>query len=261
MLFDSHAHYYDDWFGDDTERARVIENVKNSGVKYVLNAGTDPITSAVCLELAEKNDGFFASCGIHPESVDSIDDIDAALIKIKELCRHPKAVAIGEIGLDYHYTTENKDKQMKLFLAQLELAREISLPVIVHDREAHGDCLDAVLKFPEVKGVFHSFSGSRETAAELLKRGWYISFSGVVTFKNATRLAEIVPTVPDDRLLIETDCPYLAPHPMRGKRNDSSLMRYTAEKIAELKGTSYGHICEITAKNASALFSKTNIIL
>ncbi len=261
MLFDSHAHYYDEKLGGKEELYRVIEKIKSAGVKYVINAGTNPDTTRQSIALAEENEGFFASAGLHPEDIYDIADIDAAFSEIKELARHEKAVAIGEVGLDYHWHSEKKEMQKYWFEKQLELAEELSLPVIVHDREAHGDCLEIVLKYPRVKGVFHSFSASREMATELIKRGWYISFSGVITFKNATRLAEIVQSIPDDRLLIETDCPYLAPHPFRGQINDSSLMKYTAEKAAELRSVSYEHICNITAENAAKLFAKTGINL
>lgn len=261
ILFDSHAHYYDEKFGDGISRAAVIEKIRTAGVKYVLNAGTNPETSRQALALAEENEGFFASVGLHPEDIYEISDIEAAFAEIKALASHKKAVAIGEIGLDYHWHGENRELQKYWFSRQLALAEELALPVIVHDREAHGDCLETVLRFPKVKGVFHSFSGSRETAAELVKHGWYISFSGVITFKNAARLAELVPSIPDDRILIETDCPYLTPHPFRGQRNDSSYMLYTAEKAAELRKISPEALCEATVRNAVALFSKTGITL
>lgn len=259
ILFDSHAHYYDEKFGDEGNRHQVISDVLSFGVKYVINAGTNPETTRQAISLAEKYDGFYASAGLHPSDIYDINNIDTAFDEIVSLAAHKKVVAIGEIGLDYHWHEDNKELQKYWFSRQMELAEKLSLPVIIHDREAHGDCIDIVLKYPNVKGVFHSFSGSRETAAELVKRGWYISFSGVITFKNASRLAEIVPTIPNDRLLIETDCPYLTPHPFRGQINSSVYMKYTAEKIAELRNTTVEEICNLTLKNAARLFSKTDI--
>lgn len=259
ILFDSHAHYNDEAFGNESERNALISEIMNNGVRYIINAGTNPDSSRESLKIAEQFDGFYASVGLHPEDIYHLSDPYKALESIKELALHPKAVAIGEIGLDYHWHEERKDFQKKFFHLQLELAQSLDLPVIVHDRDAHGDCLEIVKAHKGVRGVFHSFSGSAESASELIKLGWYISFSGVVTFKNATRLAGIVPTIPDDRLLIETDCPYLTPHPFRGKRNDSSYMTLTAEKLAELRGTTPDNIANITLKNAAELFSKCGI--
>lgn len=253
-LFDSHAHYNDESFGSPSERDARIKEIMDGGVSYIVNAGTNPDSSRESLSIAEKFDGFYASVGIHPSDLYDLSDPYAALEEIKALAAHPKAVAIGEIGLDYHWHKERHDFQIEFLHLQLELAEELDLPVIIHDREAHGDCLEAVFAHPKVRGVFHSFSGSKETAAELVKRGWYISFSGVVTFKNASRLAEIVPTVPDGRLLTETDCPYLTPHPFRGQRNDSSFMLHTVNKLAELRSDTPEHIADITLKNAAKLF-------
>ena len=258
-LFDSHAHYNDEKFGNEAEREARIKEIMDGGVKYIINAGTNPETSLESLKIAEKFDGFYASVGIHPSDLYDLNDPYAALKEIEALASHPKAVAIGEIGLDYYWHEEKHEFQKEFFHLQLELAQTLDLPVIVHDRDAHGDSFDVVSAHKNVRGVFHSFSGSAETAAELIKLGWYISFSGVVTFKNATRMAEIVPTIPDERLLVETDCPYLTPHPFRGKRNDSSYMTYTVERIAELRGTTPDHIAEITLKNAAELFSKCGI--
>lgn len=259
ILFDSHAHYNDEKFGNDSERDALIRQIMDGGVKYIVNAGTNPESSYESLKIAEKFDGFYAAVGIHPSDLYDLSDPYAALDEIRALASHKKAVAIGEIGLDYYWHEERKDFQKKFLHLQLELAEELDLPVIIHDRDAHGDCLEAVLSHPNVRGVFHSYSGSAESARELIKRGWYISFSGVVTFKNATRLAEIVPSIPDDRLLTETDCPYLTPHPYRGQRNDSSYMMYTVEKLAGLRSTTPEHIASITLKNAATLFSKCGI--
>ena len=165
-----------------------------------------------------------------------------------------KIVAIGEIGLDYHYEGFDKARQAEFFDAQMHLAKKLGMPVIIHDREAHGDCFETVLRHPDVRGVFHSYSGSAEMAAELVRRGWYISFSGVLTFKNASRIKEVAASIPCERILIETDAPYLAPHPHRGKTNHSGLMIYTAQTLAEIKGMSLDEIAELTYNNASELF-------
>jgi TatD DNase family protein len=253
-LFDSHAHYNDDRFGTPAEREARIKEIMDGGVKYILNAGTNPASSRESLNIAEKIDRVYASVGIHPSDLYDLDDPYAAIKEIEALASHPKAVAIGEIGLDYYWHEERHELQKEFFHLQLDLAEKLDLPVIVHDRDAHGDSLEVVSSHKNVRGVFHSFSGSAETAAELMKLGWHISFSGVVTFKNSTRLAEIVPTIPDDKLLVETDCPYLTPHPFRGKRNDSSYMTYTVERIAELRGTTPEYIAELTLLNAARLF-------
>lgn len=253
-LFDSHAHYNDVAFGTQAERDELISAVHNSGVEYIINAGTNPQTSAEGLELAEKFDFIYAAVGLHPEDISDTSDTEQQFSAIRSLAAHKKAVAIGEIGLDYHFRNDNRDFQKYWFSRQMGLASELDMPVIVHDRDAHGDCMEIVRKFPTVKGVFHSYSGSAETAAELIKLGWYISFSGVITFKNASRLAEIVPTIPSDRILTETDCPYLTPHPFRGNRNDSGFMHLTAEKAAELRSIPTELFAEQTVDNAKRLF-------
>ena len=173
---------------------------------------------------------------------------------LAKILREEKVVAVGEIGLDYYWDVSRKEEQLAYFRQQLRLANEFNLPVSVHDRDAHGDTMEILREYKDVTGILHSFSGSPEMASELLKLGWYISFSGVLTFKNAARLPEVAKIVPLDRMLIETDAPYLAPHPMRGKRNDSRLMAYTASKLAEIKGLTYGDICRITAENAKRIY-------
>lgn len=261
ILFDSHAHYNDKAFGTEAERHARLKEIMANGVRYILNAGTNHISSREGLDLAEAIDGIYASVGIHPSDLYRLENPETAFEAIRRMATHPKAVAIGEIGLDYHWHSERKEFQIEWFERQLTLAEELSLPVIVHDRDAHGDSLDVVLRHPQAHGVFHSFSGSAETAAELVKHGWYISFSGVVTFKNASRLAEIVPTIPDDRLLIETDCPYLTPHPFRGKRNDSGYLHLTCEKVAELRSVSPEALAKQTLQNTARLFVKCGIPL
>jgi TatD DNase family protein len=227
-------------------------------VRYIINAGTNPDSSRESLKIAEKFEGFYASVGIHPSDLYDLSDPYAALDEIKALASHPKAVAIGEIGLDYHWHEERHDFQKEFLHAQLEIAEKLDLPVIIHDREAHGDCLEAVFAHPNVRGVFHSYSGSAESAKELIKRGWYISFSGVVTFKNAERVRKVAATIPTDRLLAETDCPYLAPHPNRGKINRSDYMTYTIATLAELFEMPSENMVELTRKNAETLFNLQN---
>ncbi len=190
------------------------------------------------------------TAGVHPEDAPSCGNFEEWLLPMLST---EKCVAIGEIGLDYHYDTP-KDAQMAVFRRHLAIAAEHGMPVVVHDRDAHKDCLDAVLEFPKVKGVFHSFSGSAETAAELVRAGWYISFSGVITFRNAEKAVKAAFAVPLDRILTETDCPYLAPHPFRGQRNDSLYMEFTVMKLAEIKGVTYEKMESITTENANRLF-------
>lgn len=254
-LFDTHSHYWDEKFGTAEERERVLGEVFGSGVDYVVNCGTTFASSLECLSLSEKFGGCCFAAGLHPEDIsDDPAENDSEIEKIKTLLKHGKCVALGEIGLDYHWRDDNREEQKRVFSAQLGIASEYGLPVIIHDRDAHGDCFETVREHPEARGIFHSYSGSIETAKELLKRGWYISFSGVITFKNATKIAEIVKMIPDDRILIETDCPYLAPHPHRGERNDSRLMRFTAEKAAELRNTGIEEFISLTNTNAKQLF-------
>ncbi len=254
-LFDSHAHYDDEKFSDNREE--IIKGLCQKtdtnplGICAVLNSASDIPSSKRAIALAETYPFFWASCGIHPHEAESApSDMEREL---EELLRHEKVCALGEIGLDYHYDFSPRDVQKEVFRRQLELALELDVPVIIHDREAHGDCMDMVRRYP-VKGVFHSFSGSAEMAKELVKLGWYISFSGSVTFKNAVNILNSVLSVPDDRLLVETDSPYLAPVPYRGKVNNSAYMYKTAEKLAETRGVSVEHIADITCRNACELF-------
>ena len=262
-LFDSHAHYFDRRFEDVGGPEGVLErDVFGGGVTYVINVGTNDTTNRLCIEQAKKYDGMYAAVGIHPEDVrgtketlfTELDKLES-LLRDEQIRRKNKIVALGEIGLDYHYEGFDKALQFECFDAQMSIAKDKKLPVIIHDREAHGDCFDRVLSNPEIRGVFHSYSGSAEMAKDLVRRGWYISFSGVVTFKNAPKVREAVAAVPLERILIETDAPYLAPHPHRGKINHSGLMRYTAEAVAEIKGVSLDDIIEATCKNAFEMFS------
>lgn len=255
-LFDSHAHYDDLKF--DVNRQEILEGlhlktgVNPLGVSLVVNSASDYTTSGLSLSLAEKYDFMYATCGVHPEASGRVgDELEDTLCK---LLSHPKCVALGEIGLDYHYDdAAPREVQLEVFKRQMALAEKLKKRVVIHDREAHGDCMDIVRRY-NVKGVFHSFSGSSEMVKELVKLGWYISFSGTVTFKNAVNVAKSAIAVPDDRILIETDAPYLAPVPYRGKQNNSALMYETAKKIAELRGVSVEYIADLTLKNGKSFF-------
>lgn len=251
FLYDTHAHLDDDMF--DGDRDEVIEKIKQSGVGLVNNIGSSIQASRASLSLAEKYDFIRAVVGVHPSETNNMtmDDIE----KIRDMAQNKNVVAIGEIGLDYHYDNTNPEIQKKWFRAQLDLAKELDMPVVIHDRESKGDCL-RILKEKDIhRGVIHCFSGSAETAKEVLDMGFNISFTGVLTFKNARRAIEALKIIPMDKLFIETDCPYMAPEPHRGKRNDSSLVRYVAEKVAEIKGLSYDEVVKITTENAIKFFN------
>ena len=250
MYFDTHAHYNDEAF--DADRSQVLSEIRDSGVSLVVNAGNDLETSLAAMRLAEKHDFIYAAVGWHPQDADSFDAESPELIR--KWLKNPKVRAIGEIGLDYYYDNPVRDVQRRVLYRQMELARELNVPVVIHDREAHADCLEIVRRFPEVCGEFHCYSGSAEMAKELIDMGWYLGFTGVVTFKNARRVIEVVEICPVDRMLIETDCPYLAPVPVRGKRNDSRYLRHIAEKIAEIKGMAPEEIARITLNNGRRFF-------
>lgn len=263
-IIDSHAHYFDRRFEVEVEGGayRLLENeVFGEGIDAVINVGTDPENSLRCIEQARRFPKMYAAVGIHPKDCQFIDgDVETEVGRIRELLdteekrRENKIVAIGEIGYDYYWPPVDKERQRAFFEAQLRLAEEFSLPVIIHDRDAHGDSFETVLKYPNVKGVFHCFGGSAEMARELTKRGWYISFAGVITFKNASRVREVAATIPDDRILIETDSPYLTPEPYRRKINYSGYMCYTAAVLAEIRGIEYEKAVEMTAENTRRLF-------
>lgn len=253
-LFDTHAHYTDNAFNRD--RRELLEQLlPAAGVAAAVTAGVDVESSRASIALAEEYHYIYAAAGVHPE--DCAGAGEAELAKIRTLCRHPKVIAVGEIGLDY-YWAENppREFQQEIFRHQLALAREEGLPVIVHDREAHGDSLAIVKEYPEVTGVFHCFSGSPEMAEELLKRGWYLGFDGPITYKNAKRAPEVAAVTPLERIVIETDAPYLSPVPNRGKRNDSRNLPYIVEKLAEWKGVTPEEMAQITFENALRLFPK-----
>ena len=251
MYFDTHAHYDDNAFNAD--RDWLLSVLPDAGVTLVIDPGCDVKSSEKALELAGKFSHVYAAVGIHPEELDGMEEGDLA--RIEALSESPGCVAIGEIGLDYYWDDSRKDEQKALFVRQIELAIRRDLPVIVHDREAHGDSLDIVRRYPEARGVFHCYSGSKEMAEELLKRGWYLGFDGPITYKNARKAIEVLEICPLDRLLIETDSPYLSPVPRRGKRNDSRNLQYVVEKIAEVKGLQCEEVARITMDNGRRLFN------
>ena len=249
LIFDSHAHYYDERF--DGDRDELLESLKDNGVGYVLGASSDMENSRMSVKLAEKYPFMYASVGIHPHDAKDFKptDIDELII----LSKHEKVVAIGETGLDYHYDYSPRDDQMRCFTELLELAIKLDMPAIIHSREAHLDTLN-VLKKHKPRGVVHCYSGSAEMAREIVNLGMYIGLDGPVTFKNAVMPVEVAKTVPLERLLIETDCPYLAPVPFRGKRCDSTMLIHVAKKIAEARGTTADEIIAATRENAMRLF-------
>ena len=251
MLFDTHAHYDDERF--DADREALLASMPEKNVGLIVNPGCDLPSSRVAVELAGKFDFVYAAVGIHPENCADFEP--EQIEKLRELAKEPKVVAIGEIGLDY-YWAENppKDLQQMVLRRQLLLAQELRLPVIIHDRDAHGDTMAIVREFPQVRGVFHCFAGSAEMARELIGMGWMLSFNGAATFKNARKAPEVIAAVPLEKLMIETDAPYLTPVPHRGERNDSSYVRFVAEKIAEIKGLSPEEVERVTWENGRRFF-------
>ena len=250
MLFDTHAHMDADAFDDD--RHALIAALPGRGISLVMNPGCSLESSINAIALAQRYDFVYAAVGSHPDVADEVDD--DLIARYRALCKHPKVKAIGEIGLDYHYEDIPRDIQQRAFRLQMELARELDLPVIVHEREAHEDGLRIVNEFPTVNGVFHCYSGSLEMAKELVKRGWYIGFTGVLTFKNARKAIEVAAGIPLERIVIETDCPYMAPVPFRGKRNDPGLLCHMAEKLAEIRGITTEEAARITLENGKRLY-------
>ena len=250
-LFDTHAHYDDRQFKDDADS--VLEGMPEKDIALIINAGTTLKTSRESVRLAQRYPFVYAAVGIHPHNAKDLSD--QLLCSIKELAQsEKKVVAIGEIGLDYHYDFSKREDQIKCFYKNMELARDLKLPVIIHEREAPQDCFECVKSFDNI-GVYHCYSGSLEMAKEILKIGYYISFTGAITFKNAKKALEVVKWAPMDRIMIETDSPYMAPEPFRGQRCDSSLVSLIADKIAEIKGISSESVAEITLKNGMTLFN------
>jgi TatD DNase family protein len=274
LIFDSHAHYFDDRYHDPEagpladDLLKTILSSCGGTVSHIVNIGTNVDSSRAAVAQAAHYEGMYAAVGIHPEDCQLIDHPEEQMKALRALLgcdeqdpiayrKAHKIVAIGEIGLDYYerdWLPVDKARQAWYFEQQLLLAKELNMPVVIHDRDAHGDCFETILRHPDVRGVFHSFSGSVEMARELWRRGWMISFSGVVTFKNAKRVQEVAASVPTEYLMVETDAPYLTPHPHRGKRNDSALMKHTVDMLAELHGTTPEEMARITAQNAAELF-------
>ena len=251
LIFDTHAHYDDDAF--DVDREVLLTAMPAQGVGLILDPGCDIETSQKAVALAEQYPHVYAAVGYHPENCAPYTPAD--LDTLRELAKCPKVVAIGEIGLDYYWEQNPpRELQQEVFRAQLALARELALPVIVHDRDAHADCFSIVQEFPSVRGVFHCYSGSVELARELWKRGWYTGFDGPVTYKNARKTVEVAQEVPLDRLLLETDSPYMSPVPKRGERNDSRNVAHIAAKIAEVRGMTADEVIRISRENGMRLF-------
>lgn len=266
-IFDSHAHYFDSRFAAEYPGGAdaLLREIMPHPVSHILNVGTNLENSRAAVALTAIDPGLYAAVGIHPEDCHGIADEDEALNALCDLLGTPESrkrdriVALGEIGLDYHYECYgdvplDKKKEMRFFDAQMQLAEERDLPVIIHDREAHGDCFETILRHPNARGVFHSFSGSAELALELVRRGWYLSFSGTLTFRNAERVRRAAAVVPHERLLVETDAPYLAPHPFRGSLNHSGRLVYTLETLAQIWNCSPEFTAEQTAENAKRVF-------
>ena len=251
MLFDTHAHYDDERFDED--RDTLLASMPENNVGLILNPGCDVESSRKAVSYANKYPFVYAAVGIHPDEVGSLNEETFA--QMKELFKEDKVVAVGEIGLDYYWDNEPREMQKKWFIRQLELARELDLPVLIHSREAAADTMEIMKEHAKgLSGVIHCYSYSKEMAQEYIRMGFYIGVGGVVTFKNAKKLKEVVKNIPLTSIVLETDCPYMAPEPNRGKRNNSAYIRYVAEKIAELKGITYEEVVEQTEKNARDMY-------
>ena len=250
MYFDTHAHYDSSKFSND--RDEVIRSTYQSGVSLIVDPGDTLERSRNTVALANQYDFIYAAVGVHPEEYETWTDDTVA--HLRELAGNSKVVAIGEIGLDYYWDKEHKELQKQMFRAQIELALELDLPIIVHDREAHGDCFSIVCDYPQLRGVFHCYSGSADMAKELIKRGWYLGFDGPITYKNNQKAMEVLAVTPLDRIVLETDSPYLSPVPNRGKRNDSRNLPYIAAVVAREKGISVEEVAAITFENGKKLY-------
>ena len=256
MLIDSHVHLDDPRY--DSDRIDMFARAQDAGVEAFITIGCDLATSRAAVDLADQHPSIYATVGVHPHEVKHIED--SWYQELAELAKHPKVVGYGEIGLDFHYDHSPRDVQCQRFREQIQLARELQLPIVIHTREAQEDTITILCEehASEVGGVIHCFSGDAWLATQALKQEFYISFSGIITFPKASALRDIVPTIPDDRLLIETDAPYLTPVPFRGKRNESAYVKNVAEKIAEIRGegtvSDYEHIACLTTANARCLF-------
>ena len=256
--FDSHAHFYDERFEGELNGSvdELIGALLKDSVSYILNVGTSPETSRKAIEQAKRYERMYTAIGIHPSDSYYISDMEKALSEIEDLIKDPasKCVCLGEIGLDYHYENTDKQMQRQYFERQMAMAERLGLPVCIHDRDAHSDVMDVIRSYPKVKGILHSFSGSREMAEELVKLGYMISFSGTLTFKNARKPKEVAVAIPKENILIETDCPYLAPHPLRGTLNHSGNLKYTNEVLASLLEISEEECSILTENNAKRVF-------
>ena len=251
MLFDTHAHMNDPVFDED--RDAVLRSLADKGVALVMNPGCSLENSRQAVELAETYDFMYAAVGSHPDTADEVNE--DVIEEYRKLCKQrSKVKAIGEIGVDYYYETIPREIQLKAFRMQMELAREVGLPVIIHERNAHDDGMRMVKEFKDVTGVFHCYSGSAEMARQLVNMGWYIGFTGVLTFKNARKAVETAESIPLDRIVLETDCPFMAPEPFRGKRNDPGYLYRMAERLAEIRGICVEEIHRITTENAKRLY-------
>ena len=251
MLFDTHAHMDDRAF--DADRKALLQSLPEQGIGLLMNPGCSLESSRNADRLSREYAYIYAAVGSHPDAADEVND--DVLEEYRKLCKlNPKVKAIGEIGLDYYYEDIPREIQKKAFIAQMELAKELDMPVIVHEREAHEDGMNIIRQFPTVKGVFHCYSGSAEMARQLTNMGWYIGFTGVLTFKNARKAVETAQRIPLDRIVIETDCPFMAPEPFRGKRNDPSLVYRVAEKLAEIRGISVEEAQRATFENGKRLY-------
>ena len=251
MYFDTHAHYDDEWF--DADREALMESLPGAGVDLVVNVGCDEATSRTSIGFSRRYDYVYAAVGWHPHEAKSWTADSANLIRA--WAKDPKVVAIGEIGLDYHYDLDWKQTQHEVLEAQMCLAEELDLPVIIHDREAHGDCMDILRRHPNVRGEFHCYSGSAEMAKEILSWGWYLGFNGAITMQGARRALETIAMMPTDRMLLETDCPYLAPMPRTGgRRNDSTKLSRVAEVIAQVRHTTPALVAKVCMENGKQFF-------
>ena len=251
MLFDTHAHMDDRAFDED--RAQLLEDLPKQGLALVMNPGCSLESSRNVVKISQEYDYIYGAVGSHPDVADEVNE--SVIKEYRMLCKlNPKIKAIGEIGLDYHYEDIPREIQLKAFRMQMELARELGLPVIVHERDAHEDGMAVIREFPEVTGVFHCYSGSAEMARQLVALGWYIGFTGVLTFKNARKAVEVASAIPLDRIVLETDCPYMAPEPFRGKRNDPGKLYRMAERLAQIRGLTVDEIHAITLENGKRLY-------
>ncbi|MDR3278865.1 MAG: TatD family hydrolase [Oscillospiraceae bacterium] len=253
MLFDTHAHYDDGRF--DGDRDALLSSMRGQGVSLILNAASSIAAAKAGLALAEKYAFVYAAAGVHPHDVKDMDG--GSIEELAALLKRPKAMAVGEIGLDYHYDLSPREVQRTRFREQLELARAVKKPVIIHEREARDDVMSIIADYGDLTGVFHCFSGDWASAKKILDMGWYLSFTGVVTFKNARDALETAAKTPDDRVMLETDCPYLSPEPVRGGRNDSRNLKYVAQKLADARGVSFEALAALTTENGKRFFGIT----